>query len=253
MAFRRNWKDNDTFTRSQVTIISNSSNWCGATTIAVPCLTVILFPSQLCYCCFNPLLQSHAYTCQQIKACHLFSTNPLSEAMTIYCQLGHWEHILVNFENYAPFSFKKMYLKMSSAEWWSIYLGVSALSNSLKSKYAAISQDISSPIWIHSHGAPFTTMIWLRLRHVWVVTSIVSMGVITQSCPDFYVVLTKSSLKWGRRCVITPEYLTWMLGIFSSVLFCNTWFAFHIVSSTLNHKVPKSSVVVITNALYNIC
>ena len=62
-------------------------------------------------------------------ACRLESTKPLSESMLSYCQLDHKEQtlnseILIGIQ---IFSFKKMHLKLSSAKWRPVCLGLNVL------------------------------------------------------------------------------------------------------------------------------
>ena len=47
----------------------------------------------------------------QIMACRLFDTKPLSEPMMAYCQLDHWDHILVICESKYKFQWRKIFWK----------------------------------------------------------------------------------------------------------------------------------------------
>ena len=53
----------------------------------------------------------------QIIACHLFGAKPSSKPMLGYYQLEPKEQTSVKFKHNANFSFKRMHLKISPAEW----------------------------------------------------------------------------------------------------------------------------------------
>ena len=57
----------------------------------------------------------------QLMACNLFHTKPLSEPMLTYFQWGFQEQTSEKFESNTTFSFKKMDLRMSSAERWPFF------------------------------------------------------------------------------------------------------------------------------------
>ena len=69
--------------------------------------------------------QYNLATLVQIMACRLLGAKPSSEPMLPYCQLDHNEtyfsEIIFKIQN---FSFKEMHLKMSSAKWQALCLGL---------------------------------------------------------------------------------------------------------------------------------
>ena len=62
----------------------------------------------------------------QIMACRL-GTNPSSERMLPYCQIDHKEHFSVKLFKIQKFSFKDMPLKIASAKWGPVCLGLNVL------------------------------------------------------------------------------------------------------------------------------